>query len=103
MHEGRKSFRLLVAQRDNETASIVVKMMTDDNNVNYINIKVTSTISNNTEGVLVYKYSKPNNLLANDIDDSKIGTNVDSTNNHDDDKKLPFLKKNETETNNLLS
>ena len=93
LHEGRKSFRLLVAQRDNETASIVVKMMTDDNNVNYINIKVTSTISNNTEGVLVYKYSKPNNLLANDIDDSKIGTIVDSTNNHDDDKKLPFLEK----------
>ena len=84
LHEGRKSFRLLVAHRDNETASVVVKMMTDDLNVNYINIKVTSTISDNTEGVFAYKYSKPNDL-RNYLDDSKNKTNGDLYTQPDDD------------------
>jgi hypothetical protein len=84
LHEGRKSFRLLVAHRDNETASVVVKMMTDDLNVNYINIKVTSTISDNTEGVFAFKYSKPNDL-RNYFDDSNNETNDDLYTQPDDD------------------
>lgn len=104
LHDGKKSFRLLVAHRDNETASVVVTMMTDDCDLNFINIKVTSTISDKTEGVFAYKYSKPNNF-GNDIDDNKNKTNDDLDTNPDDDhiddlddepdddKKLPYVEK----------
>ena len=63
LHEGKKAFRLSVAHRDNEVASIVIKLRNDKDNDEYIDIKVTSTITDKSNGVLSYKYSKQVNKV----------------------------------------